>query len=83
MAISEKTVIRFLAWHLDGDARTSISGDKLPLVVVSHGDGGSMLAHHDAAEMLVDAGLIVGAIDHPGDSSSDLSRVTDLSANRP
>jgi len=54
------------------------SGDKLPLVVVSHGRGGSLIGHHDTAETLADAGFIIAAIDHPGDTVSDLSRSGDL-----
>jgi predicted dienelactone hydrolase len=52
---------------------------KLPLVVVSHGRTGSFAGHHDIAEVLADAGFIVAAIDHPGDTGSDLSRTDDLS----
>jgi hypothetical protein len=44
-----------------------ISGDKLPLVVVSHGRGGSFVNFHDTAETLADAGFTVAAINHPGD----------------
>lgn len=56
-----------------------ISGDKLPLVVVSHGAGGSFDAHHDMAETLADAGFIVAAIDHPGHTHLDMTRSGDLS----
>jgi predicted dienelactone hydrolase len=56
-----------------------ISGDKLPLVVVSHGNGGSFVNFPDTAETLADAGFIVVAINHPGDNSVDASRVADLS----
>ena len=56
-----------------------ISGDKLPLVVVSHGRGGSFVAHHDTAETLADAGFVVAAINHPGDNTFDISRSGDLS----
>ena len=56
-----------------------ISGDELPLVVVSHGEGGSFVGHHDTDETLADAGFVVAAISHPGDNASDLSRNTDLS----
>ena len=48
-----------------------ISGDKLPLVVVSHGRGGSFVGHHDTAETLADAGFVVAAINHPGDTTFD------------
>jgi predicted dienelactone hydrolase len=58
----------------------SISGDKLPLVVVSHGGGGSFFYLHDTAETLADAGFVVAAINHP-----DMNRPVDLSvlAERP
>ncbi len=45
-----------------------ISTRQSPLVVVSHGYGGSSLGHHDTAEALADAGFIVAAIDHSGDN---------------
>src|SRR5262249_40957536 len=56
-----------------------ISGDTLPLVVVSHGMGGSSIDHHDTAETLADAGFIVAALNHPGDTTSDSSRGGELS----
>jgi predicted dienelactone hydrolase len=56
-----------------------ISGDKVPLVVVSHGSGGFFAGPHDTAETLADAGFIVAAINHPGDNGLDMSRVNDLS----
>jgi predicted dienelactone hydrolase len=56
-----------------------IAGGKLPLVVISHGRGGSFLGHHDVAETLADAGFVVAAINHPGDTVSDMSRSDDLS----
>jgi len=55
------------------------SGEKHPLVVVSHGRGGNFLGHHDTAEAMADAGFIVAAINHPGDTRSDMSRATELS----
>jgi predicted dienelactone hydrolase len=54
--------------------------EKLPLIVVSHGRGGSFTGHHDTDEVLADAGFIVAAINHSGDTASDLSRSGDLSA---
>jgi predicted dienelactone hydrolase len=58
---------------------------KLPLIVVSHGRTGNFVGHHDTAEVLADAGFIVAAINHPGDTGADLSRTDDLSiyAQRP
>jgi predicted dienelactone hydrolase len=52
---------------------------RLPLVVVSHGRTGNFVGHHDTVEALADAGFIVAAIDHPGDTGSDLSRTDDVS----
>src|SRR5207253_4023973 len=60
-----------------------IIGEKLPLVVISHGRRGWFGGHHDTAETLADAGFVVAAINHPGDNASDPSRsadVTDLIA---
>ena len=54
-------------------------GTGLPLVVMSHGTGGSLLGHHDTAA-LADAGFVVAAINHPGDNFHDLSRQDRLSA---
>jgi predicted dienelactone hydrolase len=58
----------------------TVSGDKLPLVVVSHGRGGSFAGHHDTAETLADAGFAVAAISHPGDTATDMSHSDDLLA---
>src|SRR3954454_293546 len=52
---------------------------KLPLVIMSHGRTGTFAGHHDTAETLADAGFMVAAINHAGDTSSDLSRTDDLS----
>ena len=56
-----------------------VSGDKLPLVVVSHGRGGSFIGHDDTAEALADAGFVVAAIDHPGSTTFDMSCAGDPS----
>ena len=57
-----------------------LSGEKHPLIVVSHGGGGTFLGHHDTAEAFAEAGFIVAAITHPGDRAQDKSRVNALSA---
>jgi predicted dienelactone hydrolase len=59
----------FGAHTLPGVKDCPVEGQDLPLVVVSHGFGGWWGGHHDTAEALADAGFIVVAIDHPGDSS--------------
>ena len=56
-----------------------VAGQHLPLVVISHGHGGNALSHHDLAETLADAGFVVVALSHPGDTYSDMSRSLDMS----
>jgi predicted dienelactone hydrolase len=46
---------------------------------VSHGRTGSFVGHHDTDEVLADAGFIVAAINHPGDTATDPSRSGNLS----
>jgi predicted dienelactone hydrolase len=60
-----------------------IDGDKLPLVVISHGDGGGFIDHRDTAETLADAGFVVAAINHPGDNYGDRGRWSAAMAERP
>jgi predicted dienelactone hydrolase len=55
------------------------TGEKLPLVVISHGRGGTFLDHNDTAEALADAGFVVAAINHPGDNAMDKTRTNDFS----
>ena len=45
-----------------------VVGDRLPLIVLSHGSGGWFGAHRDTAAMLADAGCVVAAVNHPGDN---------------
>lgn len=66
-------------YTLPGVKDCSLPDKKLPLIVVSHGRTGSFAGHHDTDEVLADAGFIVAAISHPGDTGSDLSRTDDLS----
>lgn len=56
-----------------------LAGEKRPLVVISHGRTGSFLGHRDTAKALADAGFIVVAINHPGDTSLDQSRTREFS----
>src|SRR6202040_1122219 len=63
MMVGNRTVI--------GTRDCPIVGDKLPLVVVSHGRAGWFAGHHDTAAALADAGFVVAAISHPGDNLSD------------
>ncbi|HQX80046.1 MAG TPA: hypothetical protein PLC64_15170 [Steroidobacteraceae bacterium] len=50
-----------------------VQGQKLPLVVLSHGNGGSLASHVDLAMDLAGAGYVVAAPTHAGDSFADQS----------
>jgi predicted dienelactone hydrolase len=50
------------------------SGERLPLVVFSHGTGGWYGEHVDTALALAHAGFVVAAVSHPGDTYDDASR---------
>lgn len=51
----------------------AVAGSSLPLVVISHGRGGTRLGHHDTAEALANAGFVVASFNHPGDTFGDES----------
>src|SRR5262249_45355222 len=51
------------------------SGDRLPLVLISHGVSGSQASHYDTALALAQAGFVVAALTHTGDNSQDQSYV--------
>ncbi|HWR13452.1 MAG TPA: alpha/beta fold hydrolase [Terriglobales bacterium] len=55
-----------------------VQGDHLPLIVLSHGGGGSYEGHHDTAIALAQAGFVVAAINHSGDSYDGESKVLQL-----
>ncbi|MEJ1976488.1 MAG: dienelactone hydrolase family protein [Acetobacteraceae bacterium] len=65
---------------LRGTKGCPVTGDALPLVVVSHGFGGKLSSHHDTTEALADAGFVVAAINHPIDSGPDMSRADTIAA---
>jgi predicted dienelactone hydrolase len=52
----------------------AIPGAK-PLVVISHGNGGSNLGHHELATYLASHGFIVATLEHPKDNFHDQSGV--------
>ncbi len=53
--------------------------DARPLIVMSHGSGGSGLGNHDTAAALADAGFVVAALNHPGDNFRDRAQQGELS----
>lgn len=63
---------------MDVAVNAAVHGTDLPLVVISHGNGGYFLSHFDTAIALADAGFVVVAVTHTGDNYADRSRSTDL-----
>jgi predicted dienelactone hydrolase len=55
-----------------------VKGKALPLIVISHGTGGSNLGHFDTAIALADAGFVVVALTHTGDNYADQGRSVDV-----
>jgi predicted dienelactone hydrolase len=53
-----------------------VSGGGLPLVVMSHGNGGWYGGHYDTALALAKAGFVAAAVSHTGDTYNDKSRET-------
>jgi predicted dienelactone hydrolase len=51
-----------------------IKGTSLPMVLFSHGTGGSGFSHFDTALALANAGYVVAAVTHPGDNYADQSK---------
>jgi predicted dienelactone hydrolase len=49
----------------------ALDGERLPLVVISHGTSGSLASHFDTALALARAGFVVVAITHTGDNYQD------------
>jgi len=52
-----------------------ITGTRLPLVLISHGTGGSYASHYDTALALASEGFVVAALTHTGDNYRDQSYV--------
>ena len=72
--------IQMGAFTLAGVRDCPVAGGNLPLIVISHGFGGTYLGHHDTAEALADAGFIVVALNHPDDTASNKEKAHNLSA---
>lgn len=72
--------IRVGPFVLPGVRDCPIEGEKRPLIVISHGFGGTNLGHHDTAEVLANAGFVVVAINHPDDTAANQEREHNLKA---
>ena len=53
-----------------------VAGHDLPLIVFSHGTGGSLTGHADTAIALAEAGFVAAAVMHTGDNYQDQSYVS-------
>jgi predicted dienelactone hydrolase len=70
--------VDFGKFGLPGVKDCPLPEGNLPLIVFSHGRRGNFAGHHDTATALADAGFVVAAINHPGDTVLDLSRTDEL-----
>ncbi len=70
------------SFEQDVAADAPVAGTQLPLILISHGTGGSLSSHRDTAQALAQAGFVVAALTHTGDNYQDLSRVARI-AERP
>ena len=64
---------------MDVARNAPVSGSDLPLVVISHGNGGRSASHVDLALALANAGYVVAAPMHSGDNYADQSAVGSVS----
>lgn len=53
---------------VQGTPGCNVAGHDLPLILISHGKGGSLLSHHDIAAALAKEGFVVATFNQPGDS---------------
>jgi predicted dienelactone hydrolase len=51
-----------------------VAGERLPLIVISHGNGGDYTNHFDTALALAKAGFVAVTVSHTGDTHDDQSR---------
>ncbi|MCD9027420.1 hypothetical protein LDO26_04220 [Luteimonas sp. BDR2-5] len=58
-------------YQVDATPGAAIARDRYPLVLISHGQGGESLGHHDLATHLAAHGFVVAAVEHPRDNLRD------------
>lgn len=57
--------------ELMAEENASLHKGRYPLILISHGNGGSLFSHHDTATFLAKNGFVAAAIEHPGDNFRD------------
>lgn len=60
-------------YSVDATPNLPIAEGRFPLLLLSHGHGGSHLGHHDLATFLAQRGFVVATVEHPGDNYRDQS----------
>ena len=65
--------VRFGPYSIDAAQDAPPVGEHLPLIVVSHGNGGTPWAYRDLARLLVRSGFVVALPEHRGNSRNDNS----------
>lgn len=74
-AVSDHTLSTFGPYHVAARNAVKMAPGRYPLVVISHGNAGSLWSHHDLATSLAQQGNIVITLSHPGDNYKDQSGV--------
>jgi len=75
---SNPSELRMGPYLVQANQDCPVSGRTLPLIVISHGQGGTRLGHHDTATALADAGFLVASFNHPGDTFGDDSLASEV-----
>lgn len=72
-------------YHVEATPQAPALPGPKPLIILSHGNGGSDLGHHDLATYLASHGFIVATLNHLGDYFRDTSKVgkIEVLAGRP
>jgi predicted dienelactone hydrolase len=70
---SAKGVAHVGSYNVDATTDAAAIPGAKPLVVISHGHGGSDLGHHDLATYLASRGFVVATVTHPRDNFRDSS----------
>lgn len=73
--VAEKTLSNIGPYQVEAKKAAKIVPGRYPIIVISHGNAGSLWSHHDLATLLARQGNIVITLSHPGDNYKDQSGV--------
>lgn len=74
------TITSIGPYNIAASKNLPISNGTYPLILISHGNMGSMWGHHDLATSLAQQGYIVATVTHPGDNFQNSSRIGAISS---